>query len=296
LSPEAITSADFRRYIDAFNRNDFETFGGYYAPQIHFQGQAGEFHGREQVVSFYRQVKARIRETIGILTLVIGERHIVAELETELHALVDWPDFPTGPIRKGETRRSQNFVWYEVADGTFGRIRSARYRGVPGAADENTPALVDAEKDRLAAEDTPVTGRVDPTAQIAMTAEQFSTYINAFNRDDVATYGEYYAQDVVLVLAGKTELRGRQAIFDFYKSVKSQTRRTIRINKFVATPEHIAVELESEFLALQDLPDFTAGPMRQGGRIFINTFVLYDVRDGKFSRIRSALFRKIANP
>ena len=276
MSPQASPAEDFRRYIDAFNRSDFETFGGYYAPQIHFQGQAGEFHSREQVVSFYRQVKARVRETIGILTLVIGARDIVAELETELHALVDWPDFPTGPIYKGETRRSQNFCWYEVADGMFGRIRSARYRSVPGASDDNS--------------------RVDPTRQIAMTAEQFSSYIDAFNRDDVATYGDYYARDVVLVLAGKTELRGRQAIFDFYKSVKSQTRRTIRVNKFVTAPGHIAVELESEFLALQDLPEFTAGPMRRGGRIFINTFVLYDLCDGKFSRIRSALFRKIAKP
>jgi hypothetical protein len=34
--------------------------------------------------------------------------------------------------------------------------------------------------------------------------------------------------------------------------------------------------------------------MRKGGRIFINTFVLYDLRDGKFARIRSAQFRKIA--
>ena len=129
-----------------------------------------------------------------------------------------------------------------------------------------------------------------------MTAEQFSSYIDAFNRDDVAAYGDYYAPDVVLVLAGKTELRGRQAIFDFYKSVKSQTRRTIRVNKFVAAPGHIAVELESEFLALQDLPEFTAGPMLRGGRIFINTFVLYDLCDGKFSRIRSALFHKIVKP
>jgi SnoaL-like domain len=276
LSPEALTSEDFRRYIDAFNRNDFETFAGYYAPQIHFQGQAGEFHSREQVVSFYSQVKARVRETIRILTLVIGERDVVAELETELHALVDWPDFPTGPIFKGETRRSQNFVWYDVAEGRFGRIRSARYRSVLGASDNGSPD--------------------DPTRQIAMTAEAFSSYIDAFNRDDIAIYGDYYAPDVVLVLAGKTELRGRQAIFDFYKSVKSQTQRTLRINKFVATPEHIAVELESEFLALQDLPQFTAGPMRKGGRIFINTFVLYDLLDGKFSRIRSALFRKIDQP
>jgi len=203
-------------------------------------------------------------------------------LETELHALEDWPDFPTGPIYRGETRRSHNFVWYEVADGTIERIRSARYRSFPSAsANDDTPAWVEPE---------------GLPQQTAMSAEHFSAYIDAFNRDDVATYGDYYADNVVLVLAGKTELRGRKAIFDFYETVKSQTRRTLQINKFVATQNHLAVELQSEFLALQDLPEFTAGPMSKGGRIFINTFVLYDLRDGKFARIRSTPFRKIARP
>jgi ketosteroid isomerase-like protein len=291
-SGAAITDADFRRYIAAFNRSDFAAFSQYYSPQIHFQGQAGEFHSRAEVVSFYRQVKARLRETIKTLTLVIGKHDIVAELETELHALVDWPDFPTGPIYRGETRRSHNFVWYEVADGMIESIRSARYRSIPDAsANNDTPPWVEREDSSLHSAEPE-----DPSPQSAMSAEQFSAYIDAFNRDDIATYGDYYADNVVLVLAGKTELHGRKAIFDFYEVVKSQTRRTLQINKFVATPNHLAVELESEFLALQDLPEFTAGPMRKGGRIFINTFVLYDLRDGKFARIRSAQFRKIARP
>jgi ketosteroid isomerase-like protein len=282
MTEGAITEADFRHYIAAFNRSDFAAFSQYYAPQIHFQGQAGEFHRRAEVVSFYRQVKTRLNETIKILGLVIGKQDIVADLETELHALEDWPDFPTGPIHKGETRRSHNFVWYEVANGTIDTIRSARYRSFPGAAANNdTPPWVEPE---------------GPSPQSAMSAEQFSAYIDAFNRDDVATYGHYYDDNVVLVLAGKTELHGRKAIFDFYQVVKSQTRRTLQINKFVATANHLAVELESEFLALQDLPEFTAGPMSKGGRIFVNTFVLYDLRDGKFARIRSAPFRKIARP
>ena len=95
------------------------------------------------------------------------------------------------------------------------------------------------------------------------------------------------------MIAGKRELRGRQAIFDFYKVVKAQTHRTIQVNKFIGTENRIAVELQSEFLALEDLPDFSAGPMKKGGRIFINTFVIYDLRGGKFARIRSAEFRKI---
>jgi hypothetical protein len=131
------------------------------------------------------------------------------------------------------------------------------------------------------------------TPSVGMSEERFRAYMDAFNRDDYAAFGDYYAEDVVLVIAGKTELRGRQAIFDFYKTVKSQTRRTIQINKVITAPNHLAAELQSEFLALEDLPSFSAGPMKKGGRIFINTFVFYDLRDGKFARIRSAEFRKI---
>jgi ketosteroid isomerase-like protein len=128
---------------------------------------------------------------------------------------------------------------------------------------------------------------------VGMSEERFRAYIDAFNRDDYASFGDYYDEDVVLVIAGKTELRGRQAIFDFYKTVKSQTKRTLQVNKVITAPDRLAVELQSEFLALEDLPNFTAGPMKKGGRIFINTFVFYDLRGGKFARIRSAEFRKI---
>ena len=60
--------------------------------------------------------------------------------------------------------------------------------------------------------------------------------------------------------AGKTELRGREAIFELYRQVKAQTRRTIHIENIITAANRVVAELQSEFLALQDLPDFTAGP------------------------------------
>ncbi len=126
-----------------------------------------------------------------------------------------------------------------------------------------------------------------------MSTARFAEYIDAFNRGDYGAFGEFYDEDVLLDVAGKRELRGRQAIFDFYRSVRSQTRRSIEIVKVLSAGNHIAAELQSEFLALEDLPQFTAGPMKTGGRIFINTVVLYELREGKFVRIRSAELRKI---
>lgn len=130
LSAGGLTETDFREYIAAFNRNDFEGFGRYYAEDVIFEGRAGKFSKRADVLSFYRTVKSRMRETITIHDVVLGEQDIAADLETELHALVDWPDFPTGPIRAGQTIRSQNFIWYDVRDRKFVRIRSAHYRAL----------------------------------------------------------------------------------------------------------------------------------------------------------------------
>jgi len=269
-----ITESDYRAYIAAFNRSDFATFAPYYAADVEFQGRAGNFTGRDAVVGFYRQVHARIREKIEIRQLVLGEQELVADLVTELHALEDWPQFPTGPLYKGDVLRSQNFVWYELRGREFARVRAAHYRrGSILPADQAS---------------TPQT----PTGGHALSPAEFASYIDAFNRNDYAQFVAYYTPEVTLVIAGKHELHGREAILDFYRSVKATTRRTITVKRLITTPHSIAAELESEFLALQDLPEFAAGAMRKGERIFINTVVLYDLEDGRFSRIRSAELRK----
>jgi hypothetical protein len=243
---------------------------------VEFVGRAGQFRGRDAVVQFYRQVHARVRETINIQQIVLGERGLAADLVTQLEALEDWPDFPTGALYRGEIRRSQNFIWYDVSGKEFTRVRAAHYRR--GALDEVG---------------TPVAPAAAPNMGPALSASRFEEYIDAFNRNDEPAFAEFYSPEVTLVIAGKHTLVGRQAILDFYRTVKAQTTRTIHINQVITTPQAIAAELQSEFTALEDLPTFTAGPLRRGDRLFINTVVLYDLLDGKFSRIRSAELRKV---
>jgi len=128
LQPGSLTEADFRNYISAFNRSDFEGFGRFYAENVIFEGRAGKFDKRADVLNFYREVKSHVRETLTLQDIVVTPSDIVADLETEIYALEDWPAFPTGPLRKGQTIRSRNFIWYDVKDGKFVRIRSAHYR------------------------------------------------------------------------------------------------------------------------------------------------------------------------
>jgi ketosteroid isomerase-like protein len=270
-----LTDAEYREYMAAFNRRDFAHFSSFYAPGVEFQGRGGHFSGRAAVVDFYQQVHARMRETIEIRQIVSSEQGLVADLVTELEALEDWPDFPTGPMTRGQIRRSQNFVWYEVSGKQFTRVRAAHYRR--GAVLEVEPA--------------PPAVTVGHSGA-GVSAQAFAAYIDAFNRGDEAVYSGFYSPDVRLVIAGNQALVGPRAIVEFYRSVRRQARRTIQVKRVISTPAALAAELESEFTALEDLPDFPAGALRKGDRLQINTVVLYDVRDGQFARIRSARLSK----
>jgi hypothetical protein len=125
-----------------------------------------------------------------------------------------------------------------------------------------------------------------------MDKSQFHDYIHSFNRDDFNGFSKYYAEDVLLELPSK-ELRGRQAIIDFYKGVKARVRETLKINQVVCDADGLAAEVATEFFGLEDWPDFIAGPLRKGESIRIISFVMYRIRNGQFAHIRSARFRRL---
>ncbi|HTU10670.1 MAG TPA: nuclear transport factor 2 family protein [Allosphingosinicella sp.] len=118
----------FERYLAAFNGKDYAGFSAYYAPDVRFFGQAATLEGPRAIVDFYRGVHARLDERVDLVTFVSGgPTRIMAEIRTTLVAREDWPDFPTGPFTRGDRRQSLNFALYEIADGRFQRIRSARF-------------------------------------------------------------------------------------------------------------------------------------------------------------------------
>jgi hypothetical protein len=125
-----------------------------------------------------------------------------------------------------------------------------------------------------------------------MNKNDFRNYIDCFNRDDFPGFSRYYTDDVVLELPRK-ELRGRQAIVDFYREVKSKIRETLQINQVVADEEGLAAEVATEFHALEDWPDFIVGPIRKGESIHIISLVIYRIRDGKFAQIKSARVKRL---
>lgn len=126
----------FEAYLTAFNRADFAGFAAYYADDVIFRGQAAQVVGSQEVVEFYRRVRAYLDEHVELLTFVGApdRRKIVAEMRTTLVAMRDWPDMPSGPMRTGDRRSTVVFAIYELADGRFTRIRTARVAGAQAAS------------------------------------------------------------------------------------------------------------------------------------------------------------------
>jgi hypothetical protein len=130
-----MNAADYADYIDCFNRSDFDGFGKYYCDDVVFElGEKKRIVGRENILDFYRDVKAKIRETLTILSVAAGEDAMAVHVATEFYALADWPDFIAGPLMKGEALNIESLGYYYLRDGKFARIIGARLKTLPTVA------------------------------------------------------------------------------------------------------------------------------------------------------------------
>jgi hypothetical protein len=128
------------------------------------------------------------------------------------------------------------------------------------------------------------------------TVERFRAYIDAFNRGDYAAFADRYTADIELTIASGRTIEGRGAVIDFYRQVNAATTRTIRVIKAFADEYGLAAELESEFLALADAPDFASRPLNRGDRLYIRSFALYDLSGERYRRIRAAALSREHRP
>ncbi|PTS88728.1 hypothetical protein DBR17_04175 [Sphingomonas sp. HMWF008] len=124
-----------------------------------------------------------------------------------------------------------------------------------------------------------------------MTKDDVREYIAAFNRKDFAGFGTFYADDVRLDV-GRFVRTGRDEILDFYREVATTCDEKLTLKRIVMDDEGVGIELDTEFKALADNPDFVAGPLVPGQSIFITSFIFYTIRDDRFVDIKA---RRIAD-
>ncbi|WP_126173619.1 nuclear transport factor 2 family protein [Altericroceibacterium xinjiangense] len=126
-----------------------------------------------------------------------------------------------------------------------------------------------------------------------MNRTDYEDYVARFNANDFEGFGRYYHDDVVFNLGDKKQIVGRENILDFYRDVKSKVRETLEILRVAVDEDALAVHVRTEFLALQDWPDFIAGPLMKGETLNIESIGFYYLREGKIAQILGARYRTL---
>jgi len=123
-----------------------------------------------------------------------------------------------------------------------------------------------------------------------MNKDDMRAYIDAFNAKDFEGFGKFYADDVRLDV-GRFVKNSRQEILDFYRDVAKTCDEKLTLKRIVMDEDGVGIELDTEFKALADNPDFIAGPLVGGQSIFITSFIFYTIRNNRFVDIKA---RRIA--
>ena len=124
-----MTEDDFRGYVAAFNANEFEGFGHFYADDVVFElGAMKRIEGRAAILAFYREVKAHIVEVVEPLEVIVTPTRIAMYCRTTFDTFKDWPDFEIWPTKAGDKRVVETIALYEVTGDRFTHIRGARFK------------------------------------------------------------------------------------------------------------------------------------------------------------------------
>ena len=108
-------STDFNRAIDT-----------YYTDDIDFEYPGGKYNGKDAVKAYFGKVHEKFNEILRPIHLIMEGDKVAAEVEAELQALIDFPDFGGKPFNKGESQFTTYGIFYGLRDDKICRVKIYR--------------------------------------------------------------------------------------------------------------------------------------------------------------------------
>lgn len=108
-------STDFNRAIDT-----------YYTDDIDFEYPGGKYQGKEAVRAYFDRLHQKFNEILKPISVLIDGDKVAAEVEAELQALIDFPDFGGKPFNKGESQFTVYGIFYDLREDKICRVKIYR--------------------------------------------------------------------------------------------------------------------------------------------------------------------------
>ena len=112
----------FKLYTEDFEK----AVERYYTEDIVFANPDNVFNGRQAILEHFRIVRDGIKEIFTPLNIVMEGDKIAAELDIELLATRDKPDFAAGPLKEGESIHRTVGAFYHLRDNKICRVNVYR--------------------------------------------------------------------------------------------------------------------------------------------------------------------------
>ena len=122
----------------------------------------------------------------------------------------------------------------------------------------------------------------------------FYKYAETFNSgDDKAMVEGFWVDDLVVSaggLGGEEGIlaKGKENWLKFLEGVHDGMREIMRIQVLIQNKNHIFAEIDMDFHASKDRPDYPFGPLKAGDFITVKMFAHYYLRDDKIAVLKLA--------
>ncbi len=115
----------------------------------------------------------------------------------------------------------------------------------------------------------------------------YDDYIAVFNTGDDAALVERFFADDVLFTGGARDYRGRAALKSFLDWAHDGVREVMRPQNLLQREDLIFVEVDMDFHATRERPDFPFGHLHPGDLVTVKFFVTYRLRDDRVVELKS---------
>ena len=116
---------------------------------------------------------------------------------------------------------------------------------------------------------------------------RFIDYMDAFNRyDDAALLRDFWTEDCVMQ-SGPRLMVGHKGMQEFLDWAHDGILETMRPKLVMEDGDHIFAEIDMDFTATRDRPDFQFAALKTGESTTVKFFVQYTLKGGKVAYLKS---------
>jgi len=119
----------------------------------------------------------------------------------------------------------------------------------------------------------------------------YAAYVASLNSGRNAEFiNEWFTEDCV-VDGGGMPAHGREAFIAQLDVIRDGVREYARPQRIAQAGDTLFAELDVDFIAERDRPDFPMGPLRAGETLTIHCHVVYTLRDGKVAGMHNMFWQ-----